>query len=135
MDRYGDALALGVESMDTEHRRLAVMFGEFSDCIKDGGRFDQALQIVQEALALTNVHFANEEALMKRYAYPGIEDEKLQHRNLRLQITTLVGDSLNTGFCDQVTLENLATIERLLYEHISGADRSLARYLIAKGAR
>lgn len=135
MDQNGDAFALGVESMDNEHRRLAALFVAFEAILKEADSLERAREIVQEALALANEHFEHEEALMTKYHYPAIEDEKFHHRHLRLQFTTMAGDTLNSGVCDQVSLENLAGLQRLLYEHITGPDRDLARYLIAKGCK
>jgi hemerythrin len=135
MDRYGDALTLGVEAMDHEHRRLAAMFERFSACIRDESLLDQAQRLVQQALDLANEHFEHEEALMVRYAYPAIEDEKRNHRNLRLRFTTLVSTTMAMPANDQMTLEYLADMERLLFEHITGPDRELATYLIARGVR
>jgi hemerythrin-like metal-binding protein len=135
MDSYGDPFALGVESMDTEHRRLATLFSQFTAAIQEDETPDRARDIVQEALALANEHFAHEEEMMAATAYPATEEEKFHHRNLRLQITTLVGDTLSMPACSQVMLENLAEMERLLFEHINGPDRDLAAYLNAQGIR
>ena len=133
MDHYGDALALGVEAMDSEHHRLAMLFKEFAAAIQEEGSSERACTIMQEALALANEHFEHEEELMAATAYPAAEEEKFHHRNLRLQITTLVGDTLSMPACNQVVLENLVVIERLLVDHINGPDRDLAVYLNAHG--
>ena len=133
MDRYGDALALGVESMDNEHRCLAALFVEFAAAMKEEDAHERAQEIVEKALALANEHFEHEEELMVRTAYPAIEEEKFHHRNLRLQLTTLVGDALNNGVNDPVTLEHIDIMQHLLIEHIAGPDRDLANYLIAHG--
>jgi hemerythrin len=135
MDRYDDAVALGVESMDNEHRQLAALLDDFVACVKEADvGSDRVRAVVEEALAAANAHFAHEEELMAAADYPGIEEEKLQHRMLRLKLTTLVGDVLNTGVRDAVTMENLATMQSLLNEHIHGPDRELAEFLIARGA-
>ena len=133
MDHYSDGIALGVAAMDSEHHRLAALFQDFATAIQEDATSDRAQDIVQEALALANEHFAHEEELMAATAYPAAEDEKFHHRNLRLQITTLVGDTLAMPGCNQVVLENLAMIKRLLVEHINGPDRDLAVYLNAQG--
>jgi len=135
MDYDGDGLALGVATMDSEHHQLATLFQDFAIAIQEDATSDRAWDIVQAALALANEHFAHEEELMAKTAYPAAEDEKFHHRNLRLQITTLVGDTLAMPGCKQVVLENLATIKRLLVEHINGPDRDLAVYLNAQGIR
>lgn len=134
MDRYSDALALGVEVMDTEHRHLAALFDEFVVCMKEGNR-DRVRIVVEEALAATNEHFDSEERLMAEHDYPDAEEEKRQHRMLRMKLTTFAGDILNTGICDPVTIENIATMQKLLFDHIIGPDRDLANYLIARGVR
>ena len=133
MDRYGDTLVLGVESMDNEHRCLAALFDEFATAMNEEDALERAKAIVEKALALANEHFEHEEELMVRAAYPAIEEEKFHHRNLRLQFTTLVGDALNNGVSDPVSLEHVAVMQRLLTEHIMGPDRDLANYLIAHG--
>ncbi|GAA0575743.1 bacteriohemerythrin [Rhizomicrobium electricum] len=135
MDRYDDALALGVESMDSEHRRLAALFDQFVACMKDDGAQGQVRAIVEEALALTNEHFDHEEQLMAETAYPGVDEEKRQHRMLRLKLTTIAGEILNTGVCDQITIANIGEMQKLLYDHMIGPDRDLANYLIAHGIR
>jgi hemerythrin-like metal-binding protein len=135
MDRFSDALVLGVESMDTEHRRLAQLFDQFVACMKEGADRDRVNTIVQQALAATNEHFDSEERLMDKTDYPEIEEEKRQHRMLRMKLTTLAGDILNTGTCDPITLENIGTMQQLLYDHMDGPDRDLANYLIAHGIR
>lgn len=133
MDRYDDTLTLGVEAMDTEHRHLAALFEAFSAAVKHGSAPEQIQQIVQKALVATNEHFAHEEELMVQNAYPAIEEEKLNHRNLRLKLTTLVGTTVAMPARDQVMLENLADMQRMLFEHITGPDRDLAIYLNAHG--
>jgi hemerythrin len=135
MDRYDDAFALGVESMDNEHRHLAALFDEFVSCMKEEGARARVRAVVEEALAATNQHFDTEEKLMDEAGYPDAEEERRQHRMLRLKLTTLVGDVLNTGACDPVTMENIGAMQQLLYEHIVGADRDLANYLIGHGIR
>ena len=119
--------------MDSEHYRLAALFKEFKTAIQEDASPDRASEIAQQALILTNEHFEHEEELMAATAYPAAEEEKFHHRNLRLQITTLVGDTLTMPACNQVMLENFAVMERLLFDHINGPDRDLAVYLNAHG--
>jgi hemerythrin len=133
MDRYDNPFALGVASMDAEHRRLAELFQAFRASLKHEGVSEGTREIVAEALAAANAHFESEEALMVAHDYPGLDEEQMHHRNLRLQLTTLVGDALTSGMYDATTEENLATMERLLFEHINGPDRTLAHFLNVRG--
>lgn len=132
MDRHGDTLVLDVAQIDCEHRKLADLFEQFAEAIKDRRSPDRAQTIVREALAVANEHFEHEEALMEQTNYPEIEDERFHHRNLRLQMTTLVSDALSMAGGGQIVLDSLARMQRLLVEHISGPDRDLANYLHAR---
>lgn len=122
-----DLFNLGVEMMDGEHRALAELFEEFASCIRVAPA--NADEIVQRAITLANAHFAHEEELIDRSAYPHAEEHKFQHRNLRLRLTTLVGDSVALKSCDPLTLDNLDMMRALLEEHIDGPDRALAAHL------
>ena len=126
-------LELGIESMDNEHRDLIALFDDFARCIKQGASAEQAHAIVSAAIKCANAHFEHEEALAAQADYPEIEVEKFHHRNLRLQFTTLVGDTVTNKICDIVTLEHLKVMRALLDEHISGPDKDLADYLKASG--
>jgi hemerythrin-like metal-binding protein len=124
---------LGIGWMDEEHRELARLLDEFAACIKEGDPDERAHAIVTEAVKCGNAHFEHEEVVAAQTNYPKIEDEKFNHRHLRLQFTTLVGDTVDSGYCDPVTLEHLEVMCVLLDEHIKGPDRELADYLRAAG--
>jgi hemerythrin-like metal-binding protein len=118
--------------MDREHRELTRLFDEFAECVKGDGSAELAHDIVQRAIKAGNYHFEHEEEIAAQANYPDIEEEKFHHRNLRLQFTTLVGDTVNFKSHDPVTLEHLAVMCSLLEEHIAGPDKDLADFLKAR---
>ena len=126
---------LGIELMDTEHRALVTLFDAFVTCIRKDEPREVADSLVQQAIACANGHFEHEEQLMAQTAYPQIEDHKFRHRNLRLQFTTLIGDTVAVKAHDPVTLEHLDVMRDLLEDHISGPDRTLAAHLKAAGLK
>jgi hemerythrin-like metal-binding protein len=126
------SLELGIKWLDSEHAELAQLLEEFSSCIKQGGSAARAHRIVDAAIRCANAHFEHEEVVAEQLNYPKIEDEKFNHRNMRLQFTTLVGDT-GGEYCDPVTLEHLEAMRALLEEHILGPDKDLAEFLKAAG--
>lgn len=124
---------LGIAQMDEEHRELTRLFNEFFNCIENGGCGCQINDIVSQAIERANAHFEHEEDMAVQAAYPGIEEEKFQHRNMRLQLTTLAGDTLANASRDPVTLGHLEDMRNILVEHMNGPDRELADYLKAAG--
>lgn len=129
-----ETLELGIACMDEEHRELTRLLDEFSRCIKER-ETEEARRVASQAILCANSHFEHEEWLAEQAHYPRIEEEKLQHRNLRLQFTTLVFDTTAGTCCDPVTLEDLDVMKKLLQEHISGPDKDLADYLKEAYAR
>jgi hemerythrin len=125
----------GIESMDTEHHALAKLFDAFVKCIRMGEPREAADSLIEQAMTCANAHFEHEEQLMAQTSYPNTEDHKFRHRNLRLQFTTLIGDTVAVKACDPVTLEHLDVMRALLENHISGPDRDLAAHLKTAGLR
>lgn len=134
MDHHPDGSRVSLKTLEVEHHKLAVLFEEFSAVIQQSGTGERAQTIVHDALQLANEHFEHEEALMARYGYPGIEDEQRNHRNLRLQLTALVGDTLAMPGSNPITLESLGKMRKILVEHITGPDVALTTFLKEKGA-
>jgi hemerythrin-like metal-binding protein len=125
----------GIEAMDTEHHALAKLFDAFVTSIRRDEPREAADGLIQQAITCANAHFEHEEQLMVQTAYPDAEDHKFQHRNLRLQFTTLIGDTVAVKAHDPVTLEHLEVMRDLLEDHISGPDGKLAAHLKAAGLK
>lgn len=125
----------GIESMDAEHHALAKLFDAFVTCVRTDEPREVADSLIQQAIACANAHFEHEEQLMAQTAYPNIDDHKFRHRNLRLQFTTLIGDTVAVKAHDPVTLEHLDVMRDLLEEHILGPDGRLAAHLKAAGLK
>lgn len=123
----------GIESMDAQHHALAKLFDAFVMCIRTDEPREVADSLIQQAMTCANAHFEHEEQLMAQSAYPNTEDHKFRHRNLRLQFTTLIGDTVAAH--DPVTLEHLDVMRHLLEEHIAGPDGELAAHLKAAGLK
>lgn len=126
---------LGIEAIDIEHRDLVRLFSAFAQAISSGAPVDEAHAIVKEALAAANAHFEHEEQLAEDSGYTAIDEHKLRHRHMRMQMAALAGDALSVKAQDPVTLERLFEIRRLLEEHIDGPDRELAAFLKEAGYR
>ena len=77
----------------------------------------------------TDFHFGAEEKLQEEIEYPGFEEHKKEHENLRKVVAELhemlvEEEGPSPAFVEQV---NKNVIE-WLYRHIKGFDRSVAEY-------
>ena len=128
-------IALGIETIDTQHEELVELFNQFARAIENDAPLGDVEVLVQRAIACANAHFETEEELIARTNYPHAEDHKFQHRHMRLEFTTLAGDVLAARGHDPMTLEDLDDMRAILMEHITGPDRELAKHLKAVGVK
>ena len=128
-------IALGVASIDAQHRELVDLFDQFDHCIKSDASREMIQGVVDRAISCANAHFEHEEDLMARATYPKADEHKFQHRHLRIEFTTLAGAAMAIHAHDPVALEQLGIMRGLLIDHIVGPDRELATHLKAAGIR
>jgi hemerythrin-like metal-binding protein len=126
-------IALGIESLDTQHQELAALFDRFERCLKNEVPLTELQAVVKEAIAKANAHFEHEEALIAASHYPKAEEHQFLHRRMRTEFSTLVGGAVNFRANDPVSLRQLETMRAMLMEHIQGPDRELAAHLKAAG--
>jgi hemerythrin len=86
---------------------------------------------LEELIDFTRLHFATEEALMTRHAYPEYNAHKREHEALLHDVDGLLqryhdGDAL-IPFAIELDLEAWA------FKHIVGSDKLLAAFLNTKG--
>jgi len=135
MVEVSQQIALGIASIDSQHRELAGLFDEFDRCIKTDAPLQEVQALVKRALAKANAHFEHEEALIAATNYPKAEEHKFLHRHLRTEFTTLVGDAMAIKAHDPVALQQLNVMRAMLMEHIGGPDAELAEHLKQAGIR
>ena len=128
-------IALGIATIDAQHEELVGLFRQFASAIENDAPLEAIEAVMQRAIACANAHFETEEELIARTGYPHAEDHKFQHRHIRIEFTTLAGDAVAAKGHDPITLEDLADMQAILMEHITGPDRQLAAHLKAAGIK
>lgn len=85
-------LSVGNTAIDGDHKRLIDLFNRlhFMSLVGDD---DQAVaEVLEELLTYVRVHFAREEAMMRRCGYPGLEDHRHRHREFASRLRGFIGD-------------------------------------------
>ena len=73
---------IGVEHIDAEHRRLFEIVKEANEVLHNDfihDKYDQIINILENLVEYTKVHFADEEAYMESINYDGLEAQKKAH--------------------------------------------------------
>ena len=120
--------AIGVRSMDDQHRVLFSILGQLHDSMErdvDRVALDAPLR---ELVAYTRTHFAAEEALLASHHYPALDAHRAAHARLLRQIGRYV---VRFSEGERHFARELAQfLENWLTGHIQSADRRYADHIL-----
>jgi len=128
---WRNELALGIETMDTQHRQIVAAAASVQLASRNSGdhrEIGRALANLQEA---TKEHFRWEEALMLESGYGKYPDHKAEHDDLKARLFEIARDLMSRRVVPGHALELL--VENWTVQHILFADKPLADFLRSKG--
>lgn len=124
-------LALNVDEMDAEHRRLIGLMNQLHQL------FDRKAPAVEQGKAFAALadytvnHFKHEEAYMQRVGYPGLAVHQGVHRNLLAKLNEHAASfKQNRSFSDAL----FVFLHMWLRSHICGVDMKYATHVHAAKA-
>lgn len=122
---------IGNEEMDAQHLILFALLNQLTVNI-DSDRASECLHDVMTALGgYIDYHFAHEEALMKAWDYPGLEEHAAKHMQFVAEVRHL--QSLVDGAdAHKAAVRVRAFVLDWLLGHILGVDVDYARFIAAK---
>ena len=126
---FDESLVTGNELIDGQHKELIDKINKLLDSCENGNDKLAAVKTLDYLSDYTDFHFGAEEKLQEEIEYPGFEEHKKEHENLRKVVAELhemlvEEEGPSPAFVEQV---NKNVIE-WLYRHIKGFDRSVAEY-------
>ncbi|WP_374669951.1 bacteriohemerythrin [Ramlibacter sp.] len=128
---WSDALALGLDGVDAQHRWLVEATNQLHEALADPGIGRETVGRTLDGLMdYTMNHFIMEEDLFQRHGYP----ERERHTALHDQFTAAVMSVINR-FEDgeEVGAEVLALLKDWLVQHILHVDRAYAPFFKERG--
>jgi len=128
---WSDALSVGIEEIDQQHRVLVGMLNEFHDALHHHKGSETAGQIIKRLTDYTLIHFAVEEGMMRLLDYPDYEEHKAEHDSLIEEIQGLSA-KLESGK-RSVSFELLHFLKVWLTKHIQETDRQYIPRFISHG--
>jgi len=130
---WTDKFSVKIAEIDAQHKKLVGMVNQLSQAMRVGqGR--EALGVILKDLAeYTQTHFAYEEELMARHAYPNAATHRIEHQDLIRQVTDLRKrfDAGSVG----LSIPVLNFLQDWLTSHILDTDKSYSSHLNARGVR
>ena len=125
--QWGSALEVGVKEIDGQHQILVRMLNDLHDAMGRGQGKEALGKLFNDLAGYTASHFAMEERLMQRRAYPQRNEHMQEHRDLIRTVAKLQAD-FGAGRV-MLTLEVLKFLKEWLGKHILGTDKALASFL------
>ena len=122
---WTDDLAIGIDSIDEQHKVLFNLIDQLQDAMSRGESRSVLQDIFQGLITYTEKHFQFEEDIFNEIKYPDMEAHLAKHRqfvadmdDLRSQFTE------NTNF--MIGVDVMKFLTDWLVSHIQGTDRQYA---------
>jgi hemerythrin len=129
--RWQDAYSIGVQRIDSHHRRLFEIGNSVLDQIERGCSDDEVAETMGLLREYARFHFSEEEGLMIRYKYPEFNAHKTRHQQLLGQLTDI--QSAVAGGKGYNQVEILTFLQEWVVGHTLAEDHRAAVYLNSKG--
>ena len=125
-------LTVGHHHIDTQHQELIRRFNDLLEACRAGQGKTRVAELLDFLDTYVVDHFAAEEQLMQRFAYPGREGHAAQHRYFCAKLLELKATLAEAGANALVVVStNKALLDWILH-HIKQVDVQLGAFL--KGA-
>lgn len=129
---WNDSYSVEIGSLDEQHKRLFSLINSLHDAMKQGKGNSIAEQILNNLIAYTSVHFAAEEAMLQKAAYPGLTQHQKEHREFTVQVAAFVEEHHGGKVALSISLMNF--LQSWLIHHICKVDKDYSGFLRARGA-
>ncbi len=122
---------VGVSVLDEQHRGLFDLVNKLHEGLGAGPESEMMSQVFDELRDYVNMHFSDEENLMKKHGFEGLEAHCSEHEVFtskmdRYRISFQGGDS-------EASEKVLEYLRRWLISHVTGTDREYISHFQAAG--
>lgn len=131
---WSDKLSVGVESIDSQHRKLVSMVNELFDAMKSGQGKDKMGKTLDGLIAYTASHFAYEEQLFAKTTYPESAAHKKEHDDLTKKVLA-IQEKMKSGVSFSLSMEVMEFLKSWLVNHILVSDKKYGPHLTSKGIK
>lgn len=115
---------LGLKQVDLQHKALVQMLGDAWQALVRNDR-EKALQLVQRLEDYTTVHFAEEEAFMRKIGYPEFAAHKERHDAF---VQRIARERAAMASGTDISLDLFHFLRDWLVQHIRAEDRKYAAF-------
>lgn len=123
---WSDQFKIGISSIDEQHKKLFDIFNNFINS-KESMDAHQIEVLFNALIRYSNIHFTDEEKLMKRIKYPYIEEHQKEHDYFVNELQRIYNE-IDSGNINS-TFEIAVFLSKWLKNHILISDKKIANYI------
>ena len=124
---------VNIATLDQQPQGLFDAVNELERALHCGEGNTATNGILDKLVAYAALHFAAEESLMERHAFPGLSPHRLQHEKFRKQVATYL-EEYRAGKSG-VPVELLLFLQGWLKGRVLKTDKLYSAFLNARGVR
>lgn len=123
---WDDSIALGIPSIDEQHKALFGWISVLNEAIKNGDGSEAVGEIIWKLITYVTEHFSDEERLMLSCNFPGLAAHRKEHdqfvlRLHEIQVSFIDGHEMGKSVLDFMV--------DWLVCHIKGTDQIYSRFI------
>jgi hemerythrin len=126
---WRDALSVGVEEIDSQHRQLLSHFDQLLRACESGTGIEELRRLLGFLDGYVIKHFGDEERIQRRHLYPGYATHKLEHDTFVARLNALKEEIGRDGVALHHVVETNHLLLKWLIHHISTVDVQLGKFL------
>lgn len=123
-------LAVGVPTMDDQHKVLLRLINRLADLTESGGGGASIRIVLGQLVDYTRFHFKDEESVMAGHGFPGIDAHRKIHAEFVAEVERLASSVGRGTEVDAASL--LPVLKDWLVKHIQGTDKIYGAHVGAK---
>lgn len=127
--KWRESLAIGVETIDNQHRELLRHFDALLNACEAGRGMGELKKLLDFLDQYVQQHFRDEERLQRLYSYPDYEGHFREHCSFVDRIRKLQDEVAREGAALHHLIETNDLLFKWLVNHISKADMALGAFL------
>lgn len=127
--RWKETYSVQVPEIDAQHKRLVDIINRLQDAMLHGQGKNVIDSVLRDLEDYTRYHFAAEEDLLKRHAYPKILTQESQHRGFVEKLGRFRADFHSGSITMSVTV--MEFLRDWLTHHIMQEDKAYTAHLVA----
>ncbi|MGD8835500.1 MAG: bacteriohemerythrin [Desulfobacteraceae bacterium] len=129
---WTDKLSVGIEEIDSQHKKLIQMINEFYDGVISDDKIAMG-RLLTSLIDYTISHFATEEKYMKLFNYPGAATHIEEHRSFTDKVSDI---KKRFGSGELVlSLEITNFVKVWIIKHVLGIDKMYSQCFISNGLK